>query len=82
MNHKQKHTLAAIQQDPPSGNVHWRDVESLLHALNAEIIASHGSRLTLMLNGVEGTLCKPHHGSAVSKQDLRHLRDYLRSAGI
>ena len=82
MNHKQKHTLDAILKEPVSGNIHWRDVESLLNALGAEVQVTHGARLHVILNRVEGTLHRPHHGSSLSKQDVRHLRQFLNSAGF
>lgn len=82
MNHKQKHTLEAILKEPASGNVHWRDVESLLRAVGAELKVTHGARMTFLLHGVEGTVHKPHHSGVLSKQDLRYLRDFLRKAGV
>jgi hypothetical protein len=82
MNHKQKNTLEAIMQEPASGNIHWRDVESLLKALGTEIQVMHGARLHVILHQVEGTLHRPHHGSALSKQDIRHLREFLHDAGV
>ena len=82
MNHKQKHTLETVLKEPASGNVHWRDVESLLKALGAILKVTHGARMTFLLNNVEGTVHKPHHSSAMSKQDIRHLRDFLRQAGF
>jgi len=82
MNHKQKHTLDAIMQEPVSSNIHWRDVESLLKALGTEIQVMHGARLHVILHQVEGTLHRPHHSSALSKQDVRHLREFLHHAGI
>ena len=82
MNHKQKHTLDAIRKEPTSGNIHWRDVESLLKALGAELQVTHGARMTFILRGVEGTVHKPHHSSVLSKQDVRHLREFLIRAGF
>lgn len=76
MNHKQKSTLEAIMQDPPNMNIHWRDVESLLHAMGVEI-QTHGARLHVILNGVEGSLHRPHHGAALNREDIRHLREFL-----
>ena len=81
MNHKQKHTLEAIMKEPVSGNIHWRDVESLLNAMGAEFKVTHGARLHGILNQVEGTLHRPHHTSALSKQDVRHLSQFFQSAG-
>ena len=37
MSHKHLHLLRTIFQDPVSGNIHWREVESLLHHLGAEV---------------------------------------------
>ena len=82
MSHKHERVLSAILQDPVSGNIHWRDVESLLQHLGASIEPGHGARLRFQLNGVEGTLHRPHHSGVCSKHDIRHLREYLRAAGI
>ena len=82
MNHKQKHTLDAIHKEPASGNIHWRDVESLLKALGAKLQATHGARMTVVLKGVEGTVHRPHHSSVLSKQDVRHLRKFLQKTGF
>ncbi|MDJ0805606.1 MAG: type II toxin-antitoxin system HicA family toxin [Gammaproteobacteria bacterium] len=82
MNHKQKHTLESILQKQVSGNIHWRDVESLLEALGAELQTTHGARMTYVLNGVTGTVHKPHHSSVLSKQDVRHLRDFFHNLGV
>ena len=82
MNHKQTHTLETLFREPASGNIHWRDIESLLNALGVEQQASHGARITLLLNGVEGAVHHPHHSGVCSKQEIRHLRQFLVSAGI
>lgn len=82
MGQKYTRLLRAILQEPVSGNIHWREVESLLHHLGAEIEPGHGARMKVVLKGVEGTLHHPHHSGVCSKQDIRHLRDYLVSVGI
>jgi len=82
MGQKYTRMLHAILEEPVSGNIHWREVESLLHHLGARIEPGHGARLKVVLNGVEGTLHHPHHSGVCSKQDLRYLREYLVSAGI
>lgn len=79
MSHKK--LLQDIFQEPPSANIHWRDVESLLGHLDAQV-TTHGARLHVTLNGVEGALHRPHHGSTLPKQDVHHLRDFLASAGV
>lgn len=82
MSHKHAHLLRAIFQDPVSANIHWREVESLLLHLGATVESAHGARFRVVLNGLEGILHYPHHGSACSKQDIKALREYLSHAGV
>jgi len=82
MSHKHKRVLSSILQEPVSGNIHWREVESLLNHLGANPEPAHGARVRVVINGVEGMLCRPHHSGVCSKQDIRHLQNYLVSAGI
>jgi hypothetical protein len=82
VSHKHENLLRAIFHDPVSGNIHWREVESLLHHLNAEIEQTSGARLRVRLNGVEGTLHRPHHGNSLGRQDIQHLREYLARARV
>jgi hypothetical protein len=74
--------LRAIFQDPVSGNIHWREVESLLHHLGATVEPSHGARFRVVLNEVEGILHHPHQSSVCSKQNIKQLREYLVHAGV
>ncbi|MDH5445653.1 MAG: type II toxin-antitoxin system HicA family toxin [Gammaproteobacteria bacterium] len=82
MGRKHNRVLAAILEGPTSGNIHWREVESMLKHLDAIIQPGHGARMRVLLNGVEGTLHVPHHSGVCDKNDVRHLREYLLSAGI
>ncbi len=82
MSHKHDRVLNAIFKEPLSGNIHWRDVESLLNYLGAAVEPGHGARMRVVLNGVEGTLHRPHHGGVCPKHDVRHLREYLVAAGV
>ncbi|MGZ8237854.1 MAG: type II toxin-antitoxin system HicA family toxin [Methylobacter sp.] len=74
--------LRAIFHDPVSANIHWREVESLLHHLGATIEPTHGARFRVVLNNFEGILHHPHHSSECTKQDIKQLREYLAHAGI
>ena len=82
MSHKHERLIDDIYHDPVSANIHWRDVESLLNHLGAETVGSHGAVVHVVLNGVEAMVHRPHHGGTCSKQDVRHLREVLSSAGI
>ena len=82
MSHKHDHLLQSIFHGPVSANIHWREVESLLQYLGAVVTPSHGAVFRVVLNGVEGFLHHPHNGNICAKQDIKHLRDFLVSAGI
>jgi len=83
MSQKHERILQGILQEPVRGNIHWREVESLLHHLGATLDSGHGgARVKVVLNGAEGTVHRPHHSGVCSKQDIRHLREFLLSAGI
>jgi hypothetical protein len=82
MSQKHQRTLDAIFTDPVSSNIHWREIESLLRSLGARVEPGHGARFRVVLNGMEGTLHRPHHTASASKQDVRHLRDFLARCGI
>ena len=82
MSHKHAHLLRSIFQDPPSANIHWREIESLLHHLGADIEPSHGARFKITLNKVEAFLHHPHNSSTCSKTDIKAIRDMLAHAGV
>lgn len=82
MSHKHERLLESILREPVSGNIHWREIESLLHRLGATVTAAHGARVHVVLNGIEGTLHRPHHSGICTKQEVRYVRDYLLAAGV
>ena len=82
MSSKHDRVLADLFRRPPSGNIHWRDVESLLNHLGAEVLQGTGSGHHVVLRGAEAVLHRPHHGGACSKQEVRHIREFLEAAGI
>jgi hypothetical protein len=62
--------------------MHWREVESLLHHLGADIDPAHGARFKVTLNGVTEFLHHPHHGNVCSKDLMKQLRDFLHHSGV
>ena len=80
MSHKHESLLRTIFHDPISGNIHWREIESLLHHVGAEIEPLSGARIRVRLNGAEGILHRPHHGNTLDRSAVRHLREYLSHA--
>lgn len=82
MSHKHLNVLRAIYQDPPGSNIHWREVESLLNHLGAEVEPAHGARFRVVLKRMEGFFHQPHHGNACDKQTIRAVREFLGRAGV
>jgi hypothetical protein len=82
MSHKHEQLIRAIFREPSSGNIHWREVESLLHHLGAAVEPLSGARFHVQLNGVEDFLHRPHHSNVLDRQGIRHLRDYLVRAKV
>jgi hypothetical protein len=82
MSNKHLHLLRSVFQDPVSSNVHWREIESLLHHLGAEVEPAHGARFRVTLNRVEGFLHHPHHSNVCDKATIKLLREFLAHAGV
>lgn len=81
MSHKHEGLLRTIFHDPISHNIHWREVESLLRHLGAEIESSAGARVHVKLNRADSYLHRPHHGSTLDRNAVQHLREFLARAG-
>lgn len=82
MSHKHTNLLRAIFHDPVSANIHWREIESLLHHLGASIVPSHGARFHVTLNGFEDFLHHPHQSNVCDRNLIKHLREFLSRAGV
>lgn len=74
--------IRTIFHDPPSGNIHWRDVESLLKHVGAELEPLSGARVRVTLNRAVGILHRPHHGNTIEGGSLQHLRELLARGGV
>jgi hypothetical protein len=82
MSHKHDNLLDTVFHDPVSGNIHWREIESLLHHLGASIIPAHGARFHVTLNEQECFLHHPHQGNVCDKNLIKYLREFLLRAGF
>jgi hypothetical protein len=80
----QKHVklLNEIFHDPVATNIHWREIESLLKHLGAEVESLSGARIRVKLGHAEGILHRPHHGSnALDRHSVQSLREFLARGG-
>jgi hypothetical protein len=82
MSHKHAHLMRSIFQDPPSANIHWREIESLLGHLGAEVEPAHGARFKVKLNRIEVFLHHPHNSNTCSRTDIKQVREFLTLAGV
>jgi HicA toxin of bacterial toxin-antitoxin, len=82
MSHRHANLIRSIFNDPPSGNIHWRDVESLLRHVGADVEPISGARIRVKLNRMEGVLHRPHHSNVLTVGSLMHVREFLARAGV
>ena len=75
--------IRTIFDDPPSHNIRWRDVESLLKHVGAEVAPLSGARIRVARQGVESILFRPHHHhNTLDRPGVGHLRAFLARAGV
>jgi hypothetical protein len=72
-------TLQRIFDHPASGNIEWRQVRSLLEALDA-VTEEHNGKLRVRL-GEETEVLQAPHTKDVDPQMIVDLRRMLRNAG-
>jgi hypothetical protein len=82
VNAKHRATLEAIFAKPVRSDIRWTDIESLLVALGAERGEGRGSRVRILLNGVEAVFHRPHSKPATNKGAVVSVREFLKLAGI
>lgn len=82
MNKKHNRTLEAIFKLPVQSNVAWKDMESLMKSLGAEISEGFGSRVQFVLHGVRAVFHRPHPRKETDKGALVSVRRFLEYAGV
>ena len=80
MSHKHANLLRSLFHDPISGNIHWREVDSLLHHVGARMEPLTGARFRATLNGVDGVLHRPHHNDTLDRAGVKQVREFLARA--
>ena len=80
INSRQKDTLAKIFSHPSSGNIEWRQVQSLLEAIATTTEETNGKlKVTL---GPETEVIEPPRGKDIDQQLIVDLRRMLTQAGF
>lgn len=79
---KHDKTLEAVFHEPTNSNISWRDIESLLASLGADISEGNGSRVRVHLNGVRAVFHRPHPQNEAGKCMVESVRRFLINAGV
>jgi hypothetical protein len=75
-----RNTLEKIMRHPASGNIEWRQVQSLLEAVGT-VTEEHGGKLKVTVGDRTDVLQRPH-GKDIGKDTIVDLRRLLTRAGI
>ena len=82
MNARHRKILEAIYERPERADIAWREIETLLLGLGAEVSEGRGSRVRVALNGVRAVFHRPHPQKETDKGALKSVRRFLQEAGI
>jgi hypothetical protein len=82
MRAKHHKTLSDLFAAPSKAGILWKDIESLLVALGAEITEGNGSRVRIALNGVRAVFHRPHPQKETEKGAVAAMRRFLNAARV
>ncbi len=82
MRAKHQKTLTDLFAVPSKAGILWKDIESLLVALGAEITEGNGSRVRIALNGIRAVFHRPHPQKETDKGAVAAMRRFLNAARI
>ena len=75
-----RNTLEKIMRHPASGNIEWRQVQSLLEAVGT-VTEEHDGKFKVTV-GAEADVLQRPHGKDISTDTIVDLRHLLTRAGI
>jgi hypothetical protein len=82
MNKKNRKTLEKIFEVPERSDILWKNIESLIKALDGEITEGRGSRVRIVLNDVRAVFHRPHPTNETNKGAVKSMRRFLIEAGV
>jgi len=80
VNRKHEATRRKIVSRPERSDIPWKDIESLLIALGAEVTEGRGSRVRIHLNGIRAVFHRPHPQKETDKGAVKSVRKFLEAA--
>nr|WP_083866376.1 type II toxin-antitoxin system HicA family toxin [Calothrix sp. PCC 6303] len=81
-NSKQRKVLKLIFTNPVPADILWKDIESLLKALAAEVTQGQGSRVRVKLDGIRAVFHEPHPEKETNRGAVKSVREFLLKAGV
>ena len=81
MNATHSKTLQLVFKTPVSSTIAWRQIESMLIALGAQVIEGNGSRVRFVLNDVVATFHRPHPHKEAKPYQVKDAKAFLIQAG-
>lgn len=82
VNAKHRKTLLAIYKEPPPKQQKWRDIESLLVAVGAEVVEGRGSRVSFNKGDEIVSFHRPHPRKEAKPYQVKDARDFLTKIGV
>ncbi|MGL4397813.1 MAG: hypothetical protein ACRCS9_14830 [Hyphomicrobium sp.] len=80
MNHRHRKVLAQVFAHPISANIDFKDIESVLRELGADVENKNGNRIGVSLNGHSAAFTHAHH--SLPKEEVVQIRKFLETAGV
>ena len=71
-----------MQKHPLPANLPWRDIESLLVHIGADIEEGKGSAITVFLKNEEASFHRPHKRKEANKGAIVNALELLRRTGF
>ena len=82
LNTKHSKVLQSIFETPVNPSISWKDIESMLISLGAEISEGNGSRIRIALYDVRAVFHRPHPRKEADKGAVVSMRRFLEAAGV
>jgi hypothetical protein len=80
MNHRHRKVLHALFAHPVSANIDFKDVETVLTELGAEIENRNGARIGVTLKGHTAVFHHAQH--SLPKDEVAQIRKFLIDCGV
>ena len=81
MKRRHQRTLELVFARPTSGNIQWKDIESLFGELGAEVSEREGSRVAVVLFGEVRVFHRPPPSPNTDKGAIASIRKWLEQHG-